>query len=76
MCFHQYVGTFIYTPIPVFNEESILMRKILLFILVLGFAGGLGAMNYVERSPSCGTCGNDSECPYDKVCDNGCCVPR
>jgi len=52
------------------------MRKILLFILVLGFAGGLGAMNYVERSPSCGTCGNDSECPYDKVCDNGCCVPR
>lgn len=30
----------------------------------------------LARSPSCGQCGNDSECAYDKVCDNGCCVPR
>ena len=52
------------------------MRKILFLVILLGMAGGVGAINFAERGPSCGNCGNDSECPSDKVCENGCCVPR
>jgi len=52
------------------------MRKSIFSICVLGLVASLGTTSAAARGPSCSDCGNDSECPGDKVCENGCCVDR
>ena len=49
------------------------MRLLATALFALIFASAVQAQTDTEAATACG---NDSECPFDQVCDDSVCVPR